>query len=102
MDVTHIRSYMRCLLRGLKDIHSRGIIHRDIKPANFLYDYAAGTGAICDFGLAEVGRILRRICCSADLWVAVLAIAEADLSAWLGDYTISHRPKDPNIRDSGG
>lgn len=45
---------MRALLRGLADIHARGIIHRDIKPANFLYDYETGDGVVCDFGLAEV------------------------------------------------
>ncbi|ORX41053.1 kinase-like domain-containing protein [Kockovaella imperatae] len=63
MDVKHIRSYMRSLLRGLKEIHQRGIIHRDIKPANFLYDYATGQGAICDFGLAERYKPARRPTC---------------------------------------
>ena len=55
MDVPHIRSYMRCLLTGLQDIHERGIVHRDIKPANFLFDYQRCTGVLVDFGLAEVG-----------------------------------------------
>lgn len=41
-------------MQALKDIHSRGIVHRDVKPANFLFDYEHGTGALCDFGLAEV------------------------------------------------
>lgn len=54
MDADHIRMYMVALLRGLADIHSRGIIHRDVKPANFLFDYESGEGVLCDFGLAEV------------------------------------------------
>lgn len=49
-----IQQYMRCLLRALRDIHSRQIIHRDIKPANFLFDPATGQGVVVDFGLAQV------------------------------------------------
>jgi cell division control protein 7 len=48
---------MRALLRGLADIHARGIVHRDVKPANFLFDYESGDGVLCDFGLAEVGHV---------------------------------------------
>ncbi|KAJ3719257.1 kinase-like domain-containing protein [Lentinula raphanica] len=47
-----IKSYMRCLLRALRDIHARRIIHRDVKPANFLFDPRTGIGTLCDFGLA--------------------------------------------------
>jgi len=52
-----MRYYMRNLMRALKDIHARGIIHRDVKPANFLYHYHTAKGVLCDFGLAEVGRL---------------------------------------------
>ncbi|WVQ86040.1 hypothetical protein IAT38_008208 [Cryptococcus sp. DSM 104549] len=53
MDPPHIRSYIRNLMRGLKDMHKRGIVHRDVKPANFLYDYESQKGILVDFGLAE-------------------------------------------------
>jgi cell division control protein 7 len=61
MDPTHMRGYMRSLLRALKDIHARGIIHRDVKPANFLFDYEANDGVLCDFGLAEVSSTMLAV-----------------------------------------
>lgn len=54
-----IKSYMRCLLAALRDVHQRKVIHRDVKPANFLFDPRTGIGTLCDFGLASVSHSLE-------------------------------------------
>ncbi|KAJ6001149.1 Mitogen-activated protein kinase HOG1 [Penicillium waksmanii] len=41
------------ILRGLKYIHSAGVIHRDLKPSNILINENCDL-KICDFGLARV------------------------------------------------
>ncbi|KAJ3572872.1 hypothetical protein NP233_g2811 [Leucocoprinus birnbaumii] len=53
LSMPAIKSYMRCLMAALRDIHERKIIHRDVKPANFLFDPRTGIGTLCDFGLAS-------------------------------------------------
>ncbi len=59
-----IQAYMRCMLRALRDTHSRRIVHRDVKPANFLFDPQTGQGVLVDFGLAQVrvSSNLRGVC----------------------------------------
>lgn len=48
----HVRYFLYQILRGLKYIHSAGVLHRDIKPSNLLLN-ANGSLKICDFGLAK-------------------------------------------------
>ena len=48
----HNQYFIYQLLRGLKFIHSAGVLHRDLKPANLLLNDKCDL-KICDFGLAR-------------------------------------------------
>ncbi|KAG8387738.1 hypothetical protein BUALT_Bualt02G0052600 [Buddleja alternifolia] len=48
----HCQYFLYQLLRGLKYIHSAGVIHRDLKPSNLLLNANCDL-KICDFGLAR-------------------------------------------------
>ena len=48
----HIQFFLYQILRGLKYIHSAGILHRDLRPRNLLVNSNCDL-KICDFGLAR-------------------------------------------------
>merc|ERR1719231_900088 len=49
----HSQFFIYQVLRGMKYIHSAGVIHRDLKPRNLLVNSNCDL-KICDFGLARV------------------------------------------------
>jgi len=48
----HCQYFVYQILRGLKYIHSAGVLHRDLKPSNLLVNANCDL-KICDFGLAR-------------------------------------------------
>ncbi|KAJ1729599.1 MAPK protein hog1 [Coemansia sp. Benny D160-2] len=48
-----IQYFLYQILRGLKYVHSAGVIHRDLKPSNIVVNENCDL-KICDFGLARV------------------------------------------------
>lgn len=53
LTADHVKVFLYQILRGVKYLHSSGIIHRDIKPGNLLVNSNCLL-KICDFGLARM------------------------------------------------
>jgi len=48
----HLQYFLYQILRGIKYVHSLGVVHRDLKPSNLLLNGNCDL-KICDFGLAR-------------------------------------------------
>ncbi|OJJ65140.1 hypothetical protein ASPSYDRAFT_372814 [Aspergillus sydowii CBS 593.65] len=53
LEKKFIQYFLYQLMRGLKYIHSAGVVHRDLKPSNILINENCDL-KICDFGLARI------------------------------------------------
>ncbi|KAJ5283489.1 hypothetical protein N7505_001469 [Penicillium chrysogenum] len=53
LDDRFTQYFLYQIMRGLKYIHSAGVVHRDLKPSNILINENCDL-KICDFGLARV------------------------------------------------
>ena len=48
----HCQYFLYQIIRGIKALHSAGVLHRDLKPSNLLLNANCDL-KICDFGLAR-------------------------------------------------
>merc|ERR1711981_567252 len=55
LSEAHVQYFLYRICKGLKWIHSAGVMHRDLKSANLLVMQNCDL-AICDFGLARGGE----------------------------------------------
>ncbi|PLB43561.1 mitogen-activated protein kinase hog1 [Aspergillus steynii IBT 23096] len=53
LEKQFIQYFLYQILRGLKFVHSAGVVHRDLKPSNILINENCDL-KICDFGLARI------------------------------------------------
>ncbi|AAS54537.1 AGR048Cp [Eremothecium gossypii ATCC 10895] len=53
LEKQFLQYFLYQILRGLKYVHSAGVIHRDLKPSNILINENCDL-KICDFGLARI------------------------------------------------
>lgn len=52
LDVAQVKAYLKMLLLGVQELHSRGMLHRDLKPNNLLLSKTQHCAKITDFGMA--------------------------------------------------
>jgi hypothetical protein len=88
----HIKYFLYQILRGLKFIHSAGVLHRDLKPQNVLVN-ASCELVVCDFGLARAtGRK-----CMTHAGPSEASAAEDELEAELTKYVVTRWYRAPEL-----
>lgn len=52
LEVPQVKAYLKMLLQGVQEMHSRGVLHRDLKPNNLLLSKTQHVAKVTDFGMA--------------------------------------------------
>lgn len=60
LDLVQVKSLIRSLVEGIKNMHDRRVVHRDLKPANILVNRDC-TVQICDFGFGRSTHGLNKL-----------------------------------------
>jgi len=89
VSVNQVQAFVCQMLRGLKYLHSAGVVHRDLKPPNVLVNKDCSL-RIADFGLA--GRRVAK--CLPDTKEDVLSQEESDE---LTEYVVTRWYRAPEL-----
>ncbi|XP_021715353.1 mitogen-activated protein kinase kinase kinase 18-like [Chenopodium quinoa] len=78
VDVELIRSYAWCLVKALKEVHSKGVVHCDIKGSNVLVGSTHGVVKLADFGsskfVSDQDQSCKIVPRGSPLWMAPEAV----------------------------
>ncbi|CAF1421446.1 unnamed protein product [Rotaria sordida] len=87
LSVDHCKVFLYQILRGLKFLHSAGVIHRDLKPGNLLVNSDCLL-KICDFGLARTEELDKTKCMTQEVVTQYYRAPELLLGAHHYSYAI--------------
>lgn len=59
LEIEKCKIFAHCILSGIAQIHSHGLIHRDLKPANILL--VNGIAKISDLGVCKSDLLVQSI-----------------------------------------
>ncbi|CAF1200062.1 unnamed protein product [Adineta ricciae] len=87
LSIDHCKVFLYQILRGLKFLHSAGVIHRDLKPGNLLVNSDCLL-KICDFGLARTEELDKTKCMTQEVVTQYYRAPELLLGAQHYSYAI--------------
>jgi nemo like kinase len=87
LSIDHCKVFLYQILRGLKFLHSAGVIHRDLKPGNLLVNSDCLL-KICDFGLARTEELDKNKRMTQEVVTQYYRAAELLLGAQHYSYAI--------------
>ncbi|CRK22992.1 hypothetical protein BN1708_013571 [Verticillium longisporum] len=87
LEKQFIQYFLYQIMRGLKYVHSAGVVHRDLKPSNILVNENCDL-KICDFGLARIqdpqmtGYVSTRYYRAPEIMLTWQNLASLNYPAW--------------------